>query len=71
MNEYTVTNHRLQGSACPGYPCPPIQGLGSQPTVWQNTGYFLGRKSVWTGSLGWLTKGPGSGGCTLPHEPSL
>lgn len=47
-----------------------IQGLGSQPTVWQNTRYLPGRKSVWTGSLGWLTKGPGSGGC-IPHEPGL
>jgi hypothetical protein len=42
MSECTLANHRLQRSACPGYLCLPIQGLGCQPAVWQNTSYFPG-----------------------------
>lgn len=42
MNEYTLTNHRLQRSACSSYLCLPIQGRGCQPAVWQNTSNFPG-----------------------------
>lgn len=37
MSDCALTNHRLQRSACPGHLFLPIQGLGCQPAVWQNT----------------------------------
>lgn len=69
MNEYTLTNHRLQRSACSGYLCLPIQGLGCQPAVWQNTSNFPGSLFEQE-AQDWSTKGPGSGGC-MPRESGL